>query len=291
MTFGLSALFGRQRFAGNRRLFLLCLLLFILSGVVSFWTFFPAEVLQRRLLQEVSQQTDVRMQGRNAAMLFPLGLGFDLTIFPPVPGLNDLELTELQITPVWGSLLSKDQKAHLVTSLAGGEIDAVVALDGQVNLGVRDITLMTLQQADMPYRISGQLSGQLDGRDILQNMKGRAGFSLSIKDMRILGLARIGLPDDLFAGTLRLEGKLVQRRVSLEKVVLTGGILELSGGGNILIGETADQSRLNLNVRLHPTATTPDSLRDLLNLTGIRPTVDGSYLLRIGGTVAKPAIR
>ena len=291
MTFGLSALFGRQRFAGNRRLFLLCLLLFILSGIASFWTFFPAEVLQRRLLQEVSQQTDLRMQGRNAAMLFPLGLGFDLTIFSPVPGLNDLELTELQITPVWGSLLSKDQKVHLVTSLAGGEIDAVVALDGQVNLGVRDITLMTLQQADMPYRISGQLSGQLDGRDILQNMKGRAGFSLSIKDMRILGLARIGLPDDLFAGMLRLEGKLVQRRVSLEKVVLTGGILELSGGGNILIGETADQSRLNLNVRLHPTATTPDSLRDLLNLTGIRPTVDGSYLLRIGGTVAKPAIR
>ena len=291
MTFGLSALFGRQRFAGNRRLFLLCLLLFILSGIASFWTFFPAEVLQRRLLQEVSQQTDLRMQGRNAAMLFPLGLGFDLIISPPVPGLNDLELTELQITPVWGSLLSKDQKVHLVTSLAGGELNAVVALDGQVNLGVRDITLMTLQQADMPYRISGQLSGQLDGRDILQNMKGRAGFSLSIKDMRILGLARIGLPDDLFAGMLRLEGKLVQRRVSLEKVVLTGGILELSGGGNILIAETADQSRLNLNVRLHPTATTPDSLRDLLNLTGIRPTVDGSYLLRIGGTVAKPAIR
>ncbi len=291
MTFGLSALFGRQRFAGNRRLFLLCLLLFILSGIASFWTFFPAEVLQRRLLQEVSQQTDLRMQGRNAAMLFPLGLGFDLTIFSPVPGLNDLELTELQITPVWGSLLSKDQKVHLVTSLAGGEIDAVVALDGQVNLGVRDITLMTLQQADIPYRISGQLAGQLDGSDISQNMKGRAGFSLSIKDTRILGLARIGLPDDLFAGTLRLEGKLVQRRVSLEKVVLTGGILELSGGGNILIGETADQSRLNLNVRLHPTATTPDSLRDLLNLTGIRPTVDGSYLLRIGGTVAKPAIR
>jgi len=134
MTFGLSALFGRQRFAGNRRLFLLCLLLFILSGIASFWTFFPAEVLQRRLLQEVSQQTDLRMQGRNAAMLFPLGLGFDLTIFSPVPGLNDLELTELQITPVWGSLISKDQKVHLVTSLAGGEINAVVALDGQVNL-------------------------------------------------------------------------------------------------------------------------------------------------------------
>jgi len=291
MTFRLSTLFGRQRFAGNRRLFLLCLLLFILSGIFSFWSFFPADVLQRRLLQEVSRQTDLRMQGRNAAMLFPLGLGFDLTIHPPVPELNDLELTDLQVTPVWGSLFSKNQKVHLAASFAGGEISAAVALDGQVHLDARDVTLMTLQQPDMPYRVSGQLAGQLDGRDISQNMKGQAGFSLSIKNTRILGLARIGLPADLFAGMLRLEGKIVQRRVSLEKVVLTGGILELSGGGNILLGETADQSRLNLNVRLHPTATTPDSLRDLLNLTGIRPTVDGSYLLRIGGTVAMPAIR
>jgi hypothetical protein len=90
---------------------------------------------------------------------------------------------------------------------------------------------------------------------------------------------------------LHLEGKLEQRRISLEKLILTGGALELSGGGNILIGKTADQSRLNLNIRLYPTVTTPESLQNLLDLTGIRPMVDGSYLFRIGGTIAKPIIR
>ncbi|MCD6187629.1 MAG: type II secretion system protein GspN [Desulfuromusa sp.] len=287
----LSAIFKRQRFAGNRRLFLLCLLLFVISGFFSFWTFFPAEVLQRRLLQEASQQTGLKMEGRNATMLFPLGLGLNLIIYPGVPAVANLEVTDLQITPVWGSLFSKSQKVHFGALLAGGKVDVAAARNGQINLELKGIDLVTLQQPDLPYRVSGQLTGQLDGENISQNMQGEGNFSLSVKDISILGLERIGLPADFFAGTLRLEGQLAQRRVSLERIVLSGGALELSGGGNILIGETADQSRLNLNVRLHPTATTPDSLRNLLDLTGIRPTVDGSYLLRIGGTMAKPAIR
>ena len=291
MSRWIPSIFKRQRFVGNRRLFLLCLLLFGVSGVLSFWTFFPADVLQRRLLQDVSQQTGLRMAGRNAAMLFPLGLGLDLSIYPRVPGLTDLELTDLQITPVWSSLFSESKKVHLVAALAGGKIDAAVALSGQTSLEIKNIALDILQHPDLPYRVSGQLTGHLDGENLSEDMNGRGSFSLHLKDARIMGLARIGLPANLFAGVLRLEGKLTQRRVSLEKVVLSGGALELSGGGNILIGETAEQSRLNLNVRLHPTVTTPDSLRDLLNMTGIRPTADGSYLLRVGGTVAKPVIR
>ncbi|RLB77498.1 MAG: type II secretion system protein GspN [Deltaproteobacteria bacterium] len=291
MSRWISSIFNRQRFAGNRRLFLLCLLLFVVSGCFSFWTFFPADVLQRRLLQDVSQQTGLQMEGRNAAMLFPLGLGLDLLISPRVPGLTDLELTELQITPAWSSLFSANKKIRLVATLAGGKIDAAVARSGQFSVEIAAIALDALQQQDLPYRVSGQLTGQLEGENISPEMTGRGHFSFSLKDVRILGLARIGLPADFFAGMLRLEGKLTQRRISLEKAILTGGALELSGGGNILIGETVEQSRLNLNIRLHPTATTPDSLRDLLNLTGVRPTVDGSYLLRVGGTISRPIVR
>ncbi len=291
MSFSFPAIFRRPRLTGHRGLFLLCLFLFVLSGFFSFWVFFPARVLQHRLLQEVSRQTDLNMQGRHATKLFPPGLGLDLTIYPPVAGMTDIELTELQITPVWGSLFSENQKVHLEASLAGGALDAVAARDGQVNLEIRDLTLMTLQRPDLPFRVSGQLTGQFAGRNLSQNMDGQGSFSLFITDLRILGLARLGLPADLCAGMLQLEGKVLQRRISLEKIVLTGGVIELSGGGNILLGKTADQSRLNLNLRLYPTATTPDSLRDLFNLTGIRPTADGSYLFRVGGTVAKPSIR
>jgi type II secretion system protein N len=286
-----SSIFNWQRFAGNRRLFLLCLFLFVASAFFSSWLFFPAEVLQRRLLQEVSLQTGLNMQGRNATMLFPVGLGLDLSIYPEMSELIDFDLTELQVTPVWGSLFSNQQKVNLTGILAGGGINADVGRGGQISLKLKDIALAALQQLDMPYRISGQLTGQLAGENISKNMSGRGNFSLSLRDTRVLGLEQIGLPANFSAGMLQLEGKLDQRRVSLEKVVLTGGPLELSGGGNILIGEIPEQTRLNLNVRLHPTSTTPDSLRELLNLTGVRPTADGSYLLRVGGTLAKPVIR
>ncbi|NOQ42281.1 MAG: type II secretion system protein GspN [Desulfuromusa sp.] len=287
----LPSLFSWQRLAGNRRLFLFCLLLFVVSAFFSFWMFFPADVLQRRLLQEVSQQTGLEMRGRNAAMLFPVGVKLDLSIYPDVSELADLELTGLQVSPVWRSLFSDSQAVNLTGTIAGGTVDVDAGQSGQIDLKFKDISLLTLQQQDVPYRISGQLTGQLAGENISENMNGRGTFSLYLRDARVLGMEKIGLPANFSAGVLQLKGKFDRRRFSLEEVVLTGGDLELSGGGNILLGETAEQTRLNLNVRLHPTSTTPDSLRDLLNMTGIRPTVDGSYLLRVGGTLAKPVIR
>ncbi|MCK5825648.1 MAG: type II secretion system protein GspN [Desulfuromusa sp.] len=283
--------FSWQRLAGQRRLFLLCLLLFVVSAFLSFGAFFPADVVQQRLVHEVSQQTNLEMKGRNAKMLFPLGVEFDLTVYSAVPNLTDLELTQLQVSPAWSSLFSKDQAVNLSGAFAGGKIDVDVSRSGRIDLNVEDVALAVLQQSEMPYRVIGQLTGQLDGENISGNMNGRGFFSFQLKDARILGLEKIGLPDNFFAGALWLEGKFDQQRFNLEKVVLTGGVLELSGGGNILIGETSKKTRLNLNIRLHPTTTTPDSIRDLISLAGIRPTTDGSYLLRVGGTLAKPIIR
>ena len=287
----ISSIFSWKSFAGNRRLFLLCLLLFVISAFLSFWMFFPAEVLQRRLLQEVSQQTGLDMQGRNATMLFPLGLGLDLTVYSEIAELNDLELTELQVTPVWRSLFTNDQKVNLEGALAGGRVDVDAGQSGQLHLEIKNIALAVLQKLDMPYRISGKLTAQLDGENLSQNMNGKGNFILHVTGAQILGLEQIGLPTNFPAGDLQLEGKLDQRRCSLEKVVLTGGALEMSGGGNVLVGDDPAQTRLNLNVRLHPTLTTPDSLLELLSLTGVQPTADGSYLLRVGGTLAKPVIR
>ena len=280
-----------QRLAGHRRIFILCLLLFLVSAIVSVWFFFPVNALQRRLLQEVSQQTGLEMRGGNATMLFPLGVGLDLTIYPEIEGLNDLELKQLQISPVWSSLFSADQQVHLHGTLAGGMIDVDAAKSGGINMQFQDIPITALQQENLPYRMSGKISGQVVGENISPQMRGRGHFSLNLKGAQLIGLEKIGLPANFTAGTLSLQGKFDQRRFSLEKAVLTQGDLEFTGGGNILVGESSTQTRLNLNVRLHPTATTPDSLLELFNLTGIRPTADGSYLMRIGGTLAKPIIR
>ncbi|WP_321366217.1 type II secretion system protein GspN [uncultured Desulfuromusa sp.] len=282
---------GWQRLAGHRRFFLLCLLLFIVSTFLSTWLFFPIEAIQRRLLQNVSQQTGLDMRGRNATLLFPLGIGLDLSIYPDIPGLNDLEITELQVSPVWHSLFSSDKRLNLTGTLATGQFDVDAAESGVIHTQFKNVALAALQKADLLYRISGTVTGRFSGENLSENMEGQGDFSFHVVNVQIKGLEKIGLPASFSAGTLRLDGKFDQRRFSLEKVVLSEGFLDLSGGGNVLIGETPEQTRLNLNVRLHRTATTPDSLQELFNLTGIKPTADGSYLMRIGGTLAKPIIR
>ncbi len=282
---------GWQRLAGNRRLLLLCVLLFVASAFFSFWASFPAELLQRRLVVEASQQTGLQMRGSNATMLFPLGLELDLQVLPALPEFAPLELEGVQLSPVWLSLFSGDPALDLQGGLAGGSFDMQASKGGQLNLVFGDVDLVLLQKEEALYRLQGVLNGRLAGRQLSAAMTGSGEFKLQVQDAHLLGLERLGLPTSLSLGLVRVEGKFNQHRLSLEKLLFCDGMIELSGGGTMLVAETAAKTRLNLNLRLLPTQTTPDSLRDLLSLSGAKPTADGSYLLRLGGSLAQPVLR
>lgn len=291
MSSSLSALFSLHRLAGNRRLFLFCALLFVVSAFLSFWLFFPAEVLQRRLVQDLAQHSGLGLRGEHAAMRFPPALEFDLYVYPEIQALADLKVDNLRVSPVWNSLLTDSPAVDLKGGIADGAFTAVVGRKGQLDLNTRHIALLPLQEAQNTYRLAGFLQGHFQGEGLTAEMNGQGRFTVEISEAQVLGLQKIGLPHKLDIGLLQAEGKFSQRRVSLEKVVATEGALELSGGGTLLVGETAETTRLNLNFRLHPNQSTPESLRDLIKLSGVRPTADGSYLLRVGGTLAKPVIR
>jgi len=278
------------RMAGNGRLFVLCLLLFVVSAMCSFWVNFPAEIIQQRLLQQVAQETGLSLRGQNATMLLPAGMQFDLVVDPDIPGINDLEFDALQITPNWVSLLTATLAINLNASFAGGEVAIDATRDGLLNVEFADISVEQLQQ-NLPYQLSGLLTGQLSEVKIGKKTAASGEFSVKLKGSNFLGLEKIGLPAKLVIGNVVIAGKFGGKRLNIDNVEITGGALRVSGGGNIIIGKTLKQTRLNLNIRLNPTASTPDSLHDLLKLTGIRPTVDGSYLLRFGGTLLKPTIR
>jgi len=278
--------------SSNLRLFALCLLLFCVTSFFSFWVFFPAEVLQQRLVQELSRETGLRMHGEQATMLMPLGLKFDLTIYPDQHGMAPVVLDDLRLTPLWTSLLTLNQAVQLKGSLAQGDVSARVWRNGNVNFSLQDLNLLGLQEADLPYRLGGALNARFVGEELsAQGAQGGGRFNADIRDTLVLGLERIGLSTDVPLGLLQMNGHFSESRVSIEQLVATGGVLELSGGGTLLVGATPEQTRLNLNVRLHPTRQTPENVRDLLMLTGVRPGPDGSYSLQIGGTAARPLLR
>ncbi|MFO7811376.1 MAG: type II secretion system protein GspN [Pelovirga sp.] len=276
----------------NVKLFTLCLVLFSFSSFLSFWAFFPAEVLLQRLVQEVSQETGLRMRGEQATMLMPLGLQSDMTIYPDQAGINPLMIEDLQVTPLWTSLLTLNQAIHLKGSVTQGDVSARIWRNGNVNVSLQNLALLELQDPSLAYRLAGSLNLSFEGEGLLeQGGQGAGRFKVDISDILVLGLERIGLTGDVSLGLLQMHGNFSESRVSIEQLVATGGVLELSGGGTLLIGATPEQTRLNLNVRLHPTRQTPENVRDLLMLTGVRPGPDGSYTLQIGGTAARPILR
>lgn len=291
MRSSFADLFRLQRFAGQRRLLLLCVVLFCFSSVVSFWWFFPAEIIQRRLVRDLSQKTGLQMQGYNASMAFPLGLNFALLIEPSVTELNPMRFDWLRVTPRWRTLFSKDPAAHIEGEISSGRFFLNAGRNGDLDLTFRDLELLPLQRQENAYRLDGSIQGLFSAEQFAADMQGRGDFSVEISRAALLGLEKIGLPRRFDIGVLIVDGKFSQRRVSLEKIVSSEGALELSGGGTLLVGDNPEQTRLNLNVRIHPNSATPEGLRDLIRLTGVRPTADGSYLLRIGGTLAKPVVR
>lgn len=278
--------------AKNSRLFVLCLLLFCVSAFFSFWVFFPADILQQRIVKEVSRESGIRMRGEQASMLVPLGLKLNLMVYPGNPGIADLQIENLQLTPAWTTLLSPNQAADLKGSLAGGQLIVRAWRNGNLTFRFQNVGLLELQRADLAYRADGLLSAQFQGEQLAnEGSRGQGTFHFDVQNLQLLGLEQIGLPTDFPLGLLQVSGRFSETRVSIEQVVATGGALELSGGGTLLLGATPEQTRLNLNLRLHPTQQTPDSVRDLLSLTGARPTADGSYTLQIGGSLARPTIR
>ncbi len=288
----IGSIFSRRGLSDNRSLFLLCLLLFCVSSFFSFWVFFPAEVLQQRLVQEISRETGIPMRAERAAMLVPLGLKMDITLYPDQPGIAPLAIKDLQLTPVWTSLVSRNQGINIKGSLAQGDVGARLWRNGNIYLSLQDLTLSLLQEAGLDYRFGGLLNVQFQGEELLadaQRSQGR--FAVEIRDTLVFGLEQIGLSPELPLGLLQVNGRFSEARVSVEQLVATGGVLELSGGGTLLIGATPEQTRLNLNVRIHPTRQTPENVRDLLMLTGVRPGPDGSYIMQIGGSLARPLLR
>ena len=279
-----------QRLAGSRRLLFFCLLLFVLSAAVSFWAFFPAQVVQRRLVQEASRQSGLQMTSNHASLLFPLGIELDLKIFPKIPQLAPITLQDFRISPVWTSLIGESRAITVQGELAGGNFKGEADQTGRVELEFNNIAVAQLQRESLPYPVTGQLQGRLIGERLSSRSAGKGEFRARLSGGNVKGLENFGLGENFSLGTLEVEGKFSQQRLSLEKVAMLDGLLDMSGGGTLQVGETPQKTRLNLSIRLQPNQSTPAALKDMLGLTGVKPAADGSYLLRIGGTLARPIL-
>lgn len=277
--------------SAQRRFLPLCLLLFVLSLVVGFMTGFPNDVLRDRLVQEITTQTGLQASSESLELGFPAKLEFDLTIDPNHGQAAPLVFEQVQVRPLWTTLFSKARSAALQGRFAEGDFEALVSADSRVQLDADGVHLAPLQKQGNPYRFDGVLQATFDGVQMSRPGSADGTFSAEINGLVVFGLEAFGLTERLALGQLSLQGALRGQRLTFEKVTLAGDFAGLNGSGTVQIGPTPRQTRLNLSVTAKPGAAFPDSLKPLIELSGLKPKANGSYQFRVTGSLARPVVR
>jgi len=276
---------------GLSRLIPLCFLLFLVALFFGFASGFPADVLREQLIREISKQTGMEVSSDVLEIGFPPKVKLDLSVELNHPQMAALVFPLVEVKPVWTSLFTSVQAANIQGQLADGEIDAQVSADDSLQLAISGVRLAPLQKTGNPYRLDGVLRGDLDGKQMSQTGKADAVFSAVVSNLEIFGLEQLSLPEKVVLGQLTAQGAIRGQRLNLEKIVLVGDFVSLNGNGTIQIGTTPQRTRLNLRVTATPGRSFPESLKPLIELSGVKPKADGSYQFRVSGTLGKPVIR
>ncbi|PLX85800.1 MAG: type II secretion system protein GspN [Desulfuromonas sp.] len=277
----------RGRFA----VFLLTVLLFLTAVAIGFFTGLPEEAIRRRLVQELSAQTGMVAESQHLSIGFPGRATFDLQLDTGHPQLTELAFDRVRLDPVWTSLLSGAPRLSIEGLFADGSFHGQLSTDGSGQLAFEEVALDRLQNGDNRYGISGTLQGRGTGSQLDDQANMQGNFSLEGQALIVRGLEQMGLAAEVALGTCAVDGTLQGRKLTLEAVSVDGGFATLRGGGTVQLGPNPARTRLNIRLTATPGPDFPPSLKPLIELSGHKPKRDGSYQLRISGSLAKPIVR
>jgi type II secretion system protein N len=271
---------------------LLDLVLLLASFLLFFYLLFPVRALQQRLQREAADRFGLQVETSEPRLLFPLKLaGRQIVLTPPAPYDRPLTIEQYAAAPRWFSLLSGRPGLTFEGQLRGGTISGAFYRDDSVDLVLQNISLQEKLLPGQDLTLSGLLKkGRFSG-PAPPAPRGTSELVLELDDIRISGLVGLdatGHGLDLGRITLSATGQGSTFRIA--GLSARGGVIEATGKGSVLLGFSPSDCRLNLVLRLHPTARLSPGLKDLLSLLG-KPNRDGSLQVQLTGTLANPTIR
>jgi len=90
-------------------------------------------------------------------------------------------------------------------------------------------------------------------------------------------------------GKIQLQATGQGRAFKIDLLQARGGEVEAKGEGTLLVTVNPQNSLINLSLNLQTTPKTSPEITNLLELVGKKQS-DGSFLLKLGGTLANPVI-
>lgn len=271
----------------------LALLLFAACFSVGFFSAFPDRALQQRVLSEVNSLLPAghRLEAETVSLDFPLTLHFTkahlLTASDQIP---DPVFTTVEVTPTLASLIgsaglsiaAQSEYGRLAGSISrSGEIDLLLQ-DGSFDLPVSGLGELRCRGEVASVSLVGQLQG--GDADTLE-------FRARIGDVRLSGVRKLGLSqDELSLGQLTAELSGSGRVLTIEQLALSGGAVDLTGNGGVVLQQPFSASRLDLKLKVRAQPGADAGLKTLLELLGPAEG-DGSRALQLRGRLLAPQLK
>jgi type II secretion system protein N len=274
---------ARTNTAGSKRQILFCLLLALSGFIVALWLNLPLAPLLNQA-QTLAGKQGLQLEITGPGRAFPFGLQAEqVQIGHRQMEHAPIELSEVDIRPLWGSLFSSNPGLNISADLFAGNLVAAAHSDGEIELELNRLQLRETLKPKLPLEIAGTLTtGTFSGRLPLAG-KNQGKLELKLDDVALLGLKEIGgAQDRLSLGSIRLQAESRGSLLQISQIEAIGGALEIAGSGTLSLGRNPASSRLALSVILKPTDLLDPGFRDLLSLLG-QPGRDGAYRFRLTG--------
>lgn len=267
------------------------LVLLAAAFVLSFYFFFPGDMLKARMEEELAAHAPLDIEVEEITLRFPPALLAREIYFTAQPNRQPLHIVEAVISPSWATLVGNDPALAFRSSIGGGRVEGTIRRSGALAANISQVAFAEPLLANSPLALAGTIdSGQLSAV-LPPTTNSDSRLAVTLNQLRLTGLEGFGVTSGAVSlGTMVLQGSGKGNNYKIDELESSGGDLEVSGGGTLLLAETAERSRLNLSLTLRPAATLDKNLKELLSLFA-KPARDGSLRLRITGTLANPSLQ
>jgi type II secretion system protein N len=266
---------------------------FIAAFVLGFVLFFPLEPLARKAENLLAKQGQLTLKIDAPGWGIPPGISAErVTLTTAAIPDEEFRLTDLSLTPLWSSLLSSNPGISATAKFFSGDLALAARKQGQVELQLSGARLVEQKLSPQLSILVSAQNGDLQFNGVLPVAgNNQSQFKLALQQIELSGMTALGAGKDLLkAGSLQLNAALKGQTVTLETLQLSGGELEITGSGTLMLASRPQASRINLNLVLKPGSGLDPQLRDLLSLLS-NPEADGSIKLRLLGSLAAPQLR
>ncbi|NOX26056.1 MAG: type II secretion system protein GspN [Deltaproteobacteria bacterium] len=291
-TAGLITAFISRRF-GRFLLPLAFLLVFLLGFVTTVFVYFPNTGLRDYVVASLQRQTGSHVAIHDLSFLPLLTLkARGISWQSPVKDLT-LVIDSFSVSPLWTTLMGANPAGRFHASVAGGTISGHVAKDGSGTVILAGVHIGSILAESSHFPVTGSVAGNITADQPMDLLKGKTSFNLEANNLKVGGLAGLGLArSELAFGRLWLRGTVTGQVLRLEDLRNEGGGLSITGHGTVLLNKLPRRCRLNLRLKMRPGAQLSSaSFKQLLLLGGLKAGADGSYNFRLVGTMARPILR